>query len=179
MTESYRASAKQRELPLGTRDEIAGGKRTTESPVSRRTAYGGGSRQRELDGGPQASQGNHGSAGVDGMTVEELPAYLREHWPQIREQLLTGQYQPQPIKRVEIPKPEGGVRKLGIPTVLDRFLQQALLQVLQPRWDPTFSEHSYGFRPGRSARQAVGQAQKYLRRGYRWVVDLDLEKFFD
>jgi len=122
---------------------------------------------------------NHGSAGVDGMTVEELPTYLKEHWPQIREQLLTGQYQPQPIKRVEIPKPEGGVRKLGIPTVLDRFLQQALLQVLQPRWDPTFSEHSYGFRPGRSARQAVTQAQQYLRRGYRWVVDIDLEKFFD
>jgi RNA-directed DNA polymerase len=113
------------------------------------------------------------------MTVEELPAYLREHWPQLREQLLTGQYQPQPIRRVEIPKPAGGVRKLGIPTVLDRFLQQALLQVLQPRWDPTFSEFSYGFRPGRSARQAVGQAQQYLRRGYRWVVDLDLEKFFD
>jgi RNA-directed DNA polymerase len=113
------------------------------------------------------------------MTVEELPAYLKAHWPQIREQLLIGQYEPQPIKGVEIPKPEGGVRKLGIPTVLDRFLQQAVLQVLQPQWDPTFSEHSYGFRPGRSALQAVAQAQQYVRAGYRWVVDIDLEKFFD
>jgi RNA-directed DNA polymerase len=122
---------------------------------------------------------NHGSAGVDGMTVEELPTYLRTHWPQIREQLLTGQYEPQPIKRVEIPKPEGGVRKLGIPTVVDRFLQQAVLQVLQPQWDPTFSEYSYGFRPGRSAHQAVAKAQQYLHQGYHWVVDIDLEKFFD
>ena len=124
-------------------------------------------------------RGNRGRAVVDGRTVDELPAYLRVHWPQIREQLLTGQYQPQPIKRVEIPKPEGGVRKLGIPTVLDRFLQQALVQVLQPRWEPPFSEHRYGCRPGRSAFQAVAQAQKYLRAGYRWVVDIDLEKFFD
>jgi RNA-directed DNA polymerase len=122
---------------------------------------------------------NHGSAGVDGMTVEELPAYLRAHWPQIREQLLTGQYEPQPIKRVEIPKPEGGVRKLGIPTVVDRFVQQAVLQVLQPQWAPTFSEHSYGFRPGRSAQQAVAKAQQYLQQGYPWGVDIDLEKFFD
>jgi RNA-directed DNA polymerase len=113
------------------------------------------------------------------MTVEELPAYLRTHWPQIREQLLTGQYEPQPIKRVEIPKPEGGVRQLGIPTVVDRFIQQAVLQVLQPQWDPTFSEYSYGFRPGRSAHQAVAKAQQYLRQGYHWVVDIDLEKFFD
>jgi RNA-directed DNA polymerase len=113
------------------------------------------------------------------MTVEELPAYLKAPWPQIREQLLIGQYEPQPIKGVEIPKPEGGVRKLGMPTVLDRFLQQAVLQGLQPQWDPTFSEHSYGFRPGRSALQAVAQAQQYVRAGYRWVVDIDLEKFFD
>lgn len=113
------------------------------------------------------------------MTAEELPAYLKAHWPQIREQLLTGQYEPQPIKGVEIPKPEGGVRKLGIPTGLDRFLQQAGLQVLQPPWDPTFSEHSYGFRPGRSALHAVAQAQQYGRAGYRWVVDIDVEKFFD
>jgi len=124
-------------------------------------------------------RGNHGSAGIDGMTVEELPVYLKTHWPEIREQLLTGQYEPQPIKRVEIPKPGGGIRKLGIPTVVDRFIQQAVLQVLQPRWDPTFSEHSYGFRPGRSAYHAVAQAQKYIRVGYRWVVDIDWEKFFD
>jgi RNA-directed DNA polymerase len=122
---------------------------------------------------------NKGSAGVDGMTVQQLPEYLKQHWPVIREQLLSGTYKPQPVKRVEIPKPDGGIRKLGIPTVLDRLIQQAVMQVLQRKWDRTFSEHSYGFRPGRSAHQAVEQAQKYIAEGYRWVVDLDLEKFFD
>lgn len=122
---------------------------------------------------------NKGSAGVDGMTVEQLPEHLKQHWPAIREQLLSGTYRPQPVKRVEIPKPEGGVRKLGIPTVLDRFVQQAVMEVLQHRWDRTFSEHSYGFRPERSAHQAVSQAQQCIAQGYRWVVDLDLEKFFD
>jgi RNA-directed DNA polymerase len=122
---------------------------------------------------------NKGSAGVDGMTVRELPEHLKQHWPAIREQLLRGTYKPQPVKRVEIPKPDGGIRKLGIPTVLDRFIQQAVMQVLQGRWDRTFSEHSHGFRPGRSAHQAVEQAQQYIAAGYRWVVDLDLEKFFD
>src|SRR6266849_593378 len=122
---------------------------------------------------------NKGSAGVDGMTVQQLPEYLKQHWPEIREQLLSGTYKPQPVKRVEIPKPDGGVRKLGIPTVLDRFIQQAVMLVLQRRWDRTFSDHSYGFRPGRSAHQAVEKAQKYIAEGYRWVVDLDLEKFFD
>jgi len=122
---------------------------------------------------------NKGSAGVDGMTVQQLPEHLKQHWPAIREQLLSGTYKPQPVKRVEIPKPDGGIRKLGIPTVLDRFIQQAVMQVLQRRWDRTFSEHSYGFRPGRSAHQAVDQAQQHIAAGYRWVVDLDLEKFFD
>jgi RNA-directed DNA polymerase len=122
---------------------------------------------------------NGGSPGIDGMTVDELPEYLRQHWPAIRASLLAGTYHPKPVKRVEIPKPGGGVRKLGIPTVLDRFLQQALLQVLQPEWDTTFSEGSYGFRPGRSAHQAIARAQAYLEEGYSWVVDLDLEKFFD
>jgi RNA-directed DNA polymerase len=124
-------------------------------------------------------QRNQGGAGVDGMTVHQLPDYLKEHWPAIREQLLQGAYKPQPVKRVEIPKPDGGVRKLGIPTVLDRFIQQAVLRVLQGQWDPTFSPHSYGFRPGRSAHQAVAAAQGYIAEGFRWVVDLDLEKFFD
>ena len=122
---------------------------------------------------------NKGSGGVDGMTVDQLPDYLKQHWPAIREQLLNGTYEPKPVRRVEIPKPDGGVRKLGIPTVLDRFIQQAVMQVLQRRWDRTFSDHSYGFRPGRSAHQAVAQAQQYIAEGYGWVVDLDLEKFFD
>ncbi len=127
----------------------------------------------------QRVKSNKGSAGVDGLSVDELPAYLKQHWVTIRDQLLSGTYQPQPVKRVEIPKPGGGVRKLGIPCVLDRFLQQAVLQVLQPSWDPTFSPHSFGFRPGRSAHQAVAQAQKYVAAGYSYVVDIDLEKFFD
>src|ERR1700739_1962854 len=122
---------------------------------------------------------NKGSPGVDGMTIEGAKAYLREHWPNIRSQLLSGTYQPQPVKRVEIPKPDGRIRKLGVPCVVDRLIQQALLQVLRERWDPTFSEHSYGFRPGRSAHQAVAQAQRYIAEGYSVVVDLDLEKFFD
>jgi RNA-directed DNA polymerase len=122
---------------------------------------------------------NKGSPGADRMTVQQLPEHLKQHWPAIREQLLTGTYKPQPVKRVEIPKPDGGVRKLGIPTVLDRMIQQAVMQVLQRKWDRTFSDHSYGFRPGRSAHQAVEQAQKYIAEGYGWVVDLDLEKFFD
>jgi RNA-directed DNA polymerase len=128
----------------------------------------------------QRVKANKGSPGIDGMTVEQLPEYLKQHGHEIGEQLRSGTYQPRPVKRVEIPKPDGGgVRKLGIPCVLDRFVQQAILQVLQKRWDPTFSEHSYGFRPGRSARQAVRQAQQYIAGGYRWTVDLDLEKFFD
>jgi RNA-directed DNA polymerase len=122
---------------------------------------------------------NKGAPGVDGMTVNQLGDHLRQHWPTIREQLLSGTYRPEPVKRVEIPKPDGGVRKLGIPTVLDRFIQQAVMQVLQRRWDPEFSDHSYGFRPRRSAHQAVAQAQRYIAAGYGWVVDLDLEKFFD
>jgi RNA-directed DNA polymerase len=124
-------------------------------------------------------KGNKGSAGVDGITVGQLTDYLKQHWPVIREQLLNGTYEPKPVRRVEIPKPDGGVRKLGIPTVLDRFIQQAVMQVLQRQWDPTFSDHSYGFRPGRSAHQAVAQAQQYIAAGYGWVIDLDLEKFFD
>src|ERR1700676_3401393 len=123
---------------------------------------------------------NKGSAGVDQMTVDQLGDYLKQHWPAIREQLLNGTYEPKPVRRVEIPKPDGGgMRKLGIPTVLDRFVQQAVMQVLQKRWDPTFSQYSYGFRPRRSAHHAVAQAQQYIAQGYGWVIDLDLEKFFD
>jgi group II intron reverse transcriptase/maturase len=122
---------------------------------------------------------NKGSPGIDAMTVGELKDYLRVHWPEIREQLLQGQYKPQPVKQVLIPKPGGGTRMLGIPTVLDRVIQQALLQILNPIYDPTFSAHSYGFRPGRNAHQAVRQAKRYIEQGYEWVVDIDLEKCFD
>ncbi|MHC4240530.1 MAG: group II intron reverse transcriptase/maturase [Planctomycetota bacterium] len=122
---------------------------------------------------------NKGGPGIDGMTVNKLPGYLKKHWPQIREQLLAGAYSPRPVKRVEIPKSDGGIRKLGIPTVLDRFIQQAIMQVLQTYWDKTFSDHSYGFRPGRSAHQAISRGQQYVDQGYRWIVDIDLEKFFD
>ena len=122
---------------------------------------------------------NKGSAGVDGLTIEETAEHLKEHWSRVRKELIAGMYQPQAVRRVEIPKPTGGMRELGIPTVLDRLIQQALLQVLQPLIDPTFSEFSYGFRPGRSAHEAVLQAQRYVQEGFQVVVDLDLEKFFD
>jgi RNA-directed DNA polymerase len=122
---------------------------------------------------------NKGAPGIDAMSVDDLAAYLKDHWPTIRAQLLEGTYRPQPVRRVEIPKASGGKRPLGIPTVLDRFIQQAVLQVLQADWDRTFSEHSFGFRPGRSAHQAVVRAQAYIADGHRWVVDIDLEKFFD
>jgi RNA-directed DNA polymerase len=120
---------------------------------------------------------NKGSAGIDGRGVNQRPDY--RELVAIREQLLSGKYRPQPVRRVEIPKPDGGVRQLGIPTVVDRIVQHAVMQVLQKQWDPTFSDSSYGFRPGRSAHQAVAQAQQYIAAGYGWVVDLDLEKFFD
>jgi RNA-directed DNA polymerase len=122
---------------------------------------------------------NKGAAGIDGMTFENLAPYLKEHWPTIRAQLLEGTYKPQPVRRVEIPKASGGLRPLGIPTVLDRFIQQAVMQVLQADWDRTFSETSFGFRPGRSAHQAVAKAQTYIASGHDAVVDIDLEKFFD
>jgi group II intron reverse transcriptase/maturase len=124
-------------------------------------------------------QRNKGAPGIDGMSFEDLAPYLKEHWPTIRAQLLDGSYKPQPVRRVEIPKPTGGTRPLGIPTVLDRFIQQAAMQVLQAEWDRTFSEHSFGFRPKRSAHQGVARAQEYIACGHDGVVDLDLEKFFD
>jgi group II intron reverse transcriptase/maturase len=122
---------------------------------------------------------NKGSPGIDGMTVDELPEWLKGNWLRVREELLAGTYQPQPVKRQRIPKPGGGERELGIPSVLDRLIQQALLQVLQPQLDPVFSDHSYGFRPGRRAHDAVRRAQRYVQEGRRWVVDVDLERFFD
>ena len=122
---------------------------------------------------------NHGAAGIDGMRVDELDGYLHRNWPAIKEQLLSGDYIPKPVRRVEIPKPGGGTRLLGVPTVLDRLIQQAIHQILSPLFEPSFSEHSYGFRPCRTAQQAVSRAREYQRSGKRWVVDMDLEKFFD
>jgi RNA-directed DNA polymerase len=122
---------------------------------------------------------NKGAPGVDGMTVEDLGPYLKAHWIQIREELLSGRYEPQAVRGVDIPKSAGGTRRLGIPTVIDRFIQQAILQVLTPLIDPTFSKASYGYRPGRSAQQAVQSGRKHVEAGFRWVVDLDLEQFFD
>lgn len=122
---------------------------------------------------------NKGAPGIDGMTVEELPAYLKEHWPAIRSQLEMGQYRPRPVKRVDIPKPDGKTRPLGIPTVLDRFIQQAIAQVISVQWEPAFHDQSYGFRPNRNAHHAVWQAQSHIKEGYNWVVDIDLASFFD
>lgn len=153
--------------------------RPTESPGSTQRLMEEVCERNNLRKALRRVQDNRGSPGIDGMTVKELPGYLKGHWPDLREQLLEGAYQPNPVQRVEIPKPDGGMRKLGIPTVLDRFIQQAVLQVLQSRWDRTFSSDSYGFRPGRRAHQAVVRAQGYMAQGYRWVVDIDLEKFFD
>jgi RNA-directed DNA polymerase len=174
--EEHRGEA-PKELQGGT--ESSAGQRGIESPAITERLMEEVCERENCKQALKRVKGNKGSAGVDGMTVQQLPEFLKQHWPAIREQLLNGTYKPQPVRRVEIPKPDGGVRKLGIPTVLDRFVQQAVMQVLQGKWDRTFSDHSYGFRPGRSAHQAVAKAQQYLAEGYRWVVDLDLEKFFD
>lgn len=127
----------------------------------------------------QAVERNAGAAGVDGMETSQLRRYLFEHWDRIKEQILNGSYEPRPVRRVDIPKAGGGTRMLGIPTVLDRFIQQAIHQTLSPIWERVFSAHSYGFRPGRSAQQAIKAARGHVRSGKRWVVDMDLEKFFD
>ena len=169
------------EAPRATEEgtELAAAESATESPASGERLIEEVCQRGNLVRAWKRVQGNGGSPGIDGMRVEELTDYLREHWGTIREQLQGGTYKPQPVKRVEIPKPSGGKRKLGIPTVVDRFIQQGVMQVLQEEWDRTFSEHSYGFRPGRTAHQAVAKAQGYIAEGYYWVVDIDLEKFFD
>ena len=159
--------------------EPSGATNGTENPASTSRLMEEVCERENLKAALRQVKANKGSAGVDGMTVGGITDYLKQHWPAIREQLLKGTYGPKPVRRVEIPKPDGGVRKLGIPTVLDRFIQQAVMQVLQKQWDRTFSNHSYGFRPGRSAHQAVAQAQQYIADGHGWCVDLDLEKFFD
>src|SRR5450631_4168509 len=159
--------------------ESSGAMNGTENPASTNRLMEEVCERENLKAALRRVKANKGSPGVDGMTVIGIKDYLKQHWPAIREQLLSGTYEPKPVQRVEIPKLDGGVRKLGIPTVLDRLIQQAVMQVLQRRWDPTFSEHSHGFRPQRSAHKAVAKAQHYIAEGNRWVVDLDLEKFFD
>ena len=182
-TQRYLAFAEESrsEAPRASREgsESSAAKREPDSPAVFEQLMEEVCQRSNLEEALRRVRANRGSPGIDGITVDGLVEHLKQHWPAIREQLLQGTYQPQPVKRVEIPKPDGGVRKLGIPTALDRFIQQAVLQVLQRRWDPTFSPHSYGFRPRRSAHQAVTAAQGFIAEGYRYVVDLDLEKFFD
>src|ERR1035437_8606322 len=160
-------------------NESSGMMNGTENPASTNRLMEAVCERENLKAALRRVRANKGSPGVDGITVIGIEDYLKQHWPAIREQLLNGTYEPKPVRRVDIAKPDGGVRKLGIPTVLDRFIQQAVMQVLQRQWDRTFSEYSYGFRPGRSAQQAVAQAQQYIAEGHGWCVDLDLEKFFD
>jgi len=169
------------EAPKGNRrgSEASKAKRMSENPATMDHLMEEICEAENLKQALKRVRSNKGSPGLDGMTVNELPKYLRKHWPEIRESLLQGTYDPKPVKRVTIPKDGGGERLLGIPTVLDRFIQQAVMQVMQKIWEPTFSDHSYGFRPGRSAHQAIAKAQSYQEEGYRVVVDLDLEKFFD
>jgi RNA-directed DNA polymerase len=169
------------EAPKGVRRGIESSKagRETETPATMDHLMEAICDTENLKQALKRVRSNKGSPGPDGMTVNQLSKYLGKHWPEIREQLLQGIYEPMPVKRVSIPKEGGGERLLGIPSVLDRLIQQAVMQILQRLWEPTFSDHSYGFRPGRSAHQAISKAQSYQQEGYQIVVDLDLEKFFD
>jgi len=179
--------SRQLELPLESTGEARNSERSEEALTATHGDERSGAsdlmekvcERRNLQAALKRVRRNKGSPGIDGMTVEELPDHLREHWPELRERLLAGTYQSSPVKERLIPKSGGGVRKLGIPTVLDRFIQQALLQVLQPMLDPGFSKHSHGFRPGRRAHDAIVEAQGYIQDGRKWVVDVDLEQFFD
>ena len=180
MTSLGIASAKQLSLPLAPpEDEARSGSPRRDAPVCFPNLLERALERSNMLRALQRVRQNKGAPGVDGMTVDELPGHLKTHWPEIRAALLEGSYRPQPVLRKEIPKPGGGVRELGIPTVMDRLIQQALAQVLQAEWDRSFSRFSFGFRPRRSAHQAVACAQQFLREGYAWVVDLDLERFFD
>jgi group II intron reverse transcriptase/maturase len=162
------------------RDESAAGKRDVPESISNSALLEQVLERTNLQRALKQVRQNQGAPGIDGMTVDELPGYLRDHWLEIRAQLVAGSYCPQPVRRVEIPKDNGqGVRLLGVPTVLDRFVQQAIAQVISAQWEPHFHPKSYGFRPQRSAHEAVRQLQADIRAGYRWVVDLDLEAFFD
>lgn len=173
------ASEKQRELPLETGDETLSGSMEEDAPVIGDQLMECVVDRTNLLNAYHRVKRNKGCAGIDGKTIDDLPALLKDHWPSIKAQLLQGRYQPQAVKRVMIPKADGGQRPLGIPTIVDRLIQQAILQVLQAQWDRSFSHCSYGFRPNRSAHQAIAKSQDYINDGYKWVVDMDLEKFFD
>lgn len=181
MKKAPTASDQQRELPLAMPEEERCVEEPDDSPpeTSASSLLAQVLERSNLIRALKQVQRNRGAAGVDGMTVDELSAYLKVHWPRIRVELLEGRYRPKPVKRVLIPKPDGRYRKLGIPTVLDRFIQQAIAQVVQGYWEPHFHSNSYGFRPGRNAHQAVRYAQSQIRAGKDWVVDLDLDAFFD
>jgi RNA-directed DNA polymerase len=171
--------ARQLWLPLSVKGDTFAILANTENPVGKEQLMERVLERENLVPALKRVEQNKGKAGVDGMGVEDLRPFLKANWPAIRQELLNGRYVPQPVRRARIPKPGGGVRKLGIPTALDRFIQQALLQVLQPMWDGTFSDGSFGFRPKRSAHQAINRAQSHLKAGCSLVVDFDLEKFFD
>lgn len=174
-----RKPGKQMWLPLVIKGELLHAETATETPAGNTQVMERVLERDNLLRALKRVRANKGSGGIDGMTVKELTPYLKEHWPSIRQAVLEGTYKPHPVRRSEIPKDSGGMRKLGIPTVVDRFIQQAVMQVLQEEWDRTFSAGSYGFRPGRNAHQAIAAAQGHLRTGNDWVVDIDLEKFFD
>jgi len=174
---TYGPKGEARRSTEGTEAPVAKG--ATEDPTGSQRLMEAVCETENLKRAMRRVKANRGEPGVDGMRVDQLPRYVLGHWEEIRGALLSGTYKAQPVRRVEIPKPDGGERKLGIPTVVDRFVQQAMLQVLQEQWDPTFSTHSHGFRPGHSQHGAILEAQQYLAEGYGWVVDLDLEKFFD
>jgi RNA-directed DNA polymerase len=189
LEDDKRQKARQLELALGGEGEAFVAERSYESSTAAHGSGRSGSDDEKLlelvvdwsnvEAALRRVTRNKGSPGIDGMKVEELSTHLAERWPQIRKDLLSGAYQPMPVRRHAIPKKGGGVRELGIPTVLDRLIQQCIVHVLQPRFDPTFSEHNYGYRPGRSTHGAVRAAQRFIQDGRRWVVDVDLEKFFD
>lgn len=186
---AQRQKSRQLELPWAGRGETPRGRWSDEARAAVGDTERSGSNEEQLlelivarsnvEAALRRVKGNKGSPGIDGMTVQELSAYLTEHWARLREDLLAGRYRPQPVRRHAIAKKDGGIRELGIPTVFDRLVQQCMLQVLQPRLDPSFSEHSYGFRPGRSAHDAIRAAHGFIKDGRRWVVDVDLEAFFD
>ena len=180
MRSGGRASENRRELAVAKpRDEPAAGERDAPESIPNCALLERVLERANLQRALKRVRSNQGAPGIDGMSVDELPAYLRHHWPEIRARLVAGSYRPQPVRRVEIPKPDGRKRLLGIPTVLDRFIQQAMAQVVSAQWEPHFHPRSYGFRPQRSAHEAVRRLQADIRNGRRWVVDLDLEAFFD